>query len=263
MKEDVINLGTGQMVTAYLLVALSLIIINRNGIRREKDVLVASVRMSLQLMVAGLILISIMDSSSPWLSLFVLAFMEFMALFDTINPVKDKINKRMKGVIISSMLIGSISILLYFLIGIVRIKPFYDPQYLVTIGGMILGNSMTALSLTLNNMLKGVEDGREKIEGALMLGASPREAMREIIENTFDNSILPTLKKMMSMGTITLPGMMSGQILSGSSPMIAIKYQIAIMLAILASATVCVFLLLNFGYKCFFNDQDQLVDLVD
>lgn len=91
-----------------------------------------------------------------------------------------------------------------------------------------------------------------------MLGASPKQAMDKIIQNAFDTAITPTLNSIKNMGIISLPGMMTGQILGGVSPMIAIRYQIAIMTAIMSSATVCVFIFLQLGYKNFFNDQQQL-----
>ncbi|MDU0894654.1 MAG: ABC transporter permease, partial [Anaerococcus sp.] len=76
---------------------------------------------------------------------------------------------------------------------------------------------------------------------------------------SFDTAIIPTINKIKNIGIITLPGMMSGQILSGISPLVAIKYQIAIMTAILSAVTISVFLFLRLGYKKFFNKQYQLI----
>lgn len=140
----------------------------------------------------------------------------------------------------------------------VRPEPIYNPQYLIPLGGMIIGNSMTGINLALNQMLSSIENNSTSIEGSLMLGASPKQAMDKIIQNAFDTAITPTLNSIKNMGIISLPGMMTGQILGGVSPMIAIRYQIAIMTAIMSSATVCVFIFLQLGYKNFFNDQQQL-----
>ena len=124
---------------------------------------------------------------------------------------------------------------------------------------MIIGNSMTGINLALNQMLESIENNRSSIEGSLMLGASPRMAMDKIIQNAFDTAITPTLNSIKNMGIISLPGMMTGQILGGVSPLIAIRYQIAIMTAIMSSVAICVFIFLRLGYKNFFNNQKQLV----
>lgn len=85
-------------------------------------------------------------------------------------------------------------------------------------------------------------------------------ATRDIINSTFDGAIMPTINSMLGMGIVFLPGMMTGQILSGIAPTTAIAYQIAIMLGILGSVSLSVILMLILGYRTFFNEQDQLVD---
>ena len=91
-----------------------------------------------------------------------------------------------------------------------------------------------------------------------MLGATPKMAAKQIVDNAFDSAILPTINSMVGMGIVFLPGMMTGQILSGTSPVTAINYQIAIMLGVLGSVSLTVILFVQLGYKTFFNDQDQL-----
>ena len=118
---------------------------------------------------------------------------------------------------------------------------------------------MTGINLTLNQMQTAIEDKRVNIEGSLMLGATPRMAMDKIIQDAFDTAITPTLNSIKNMGIISLPGMMTGQILGGVSPLIAIRYQIAIMTAVMSSVTICVFIFLRLGYKKFFNEEDQLI----
>lgn len=165
----------------------------------------------------------------------------------------------MIGAISVSLLMGSIFTLIFFLVVVVRPTPIYDPQYLIPLGGMIIGNSMIGINLALNQILKSIDTNRVNIEGSLMLGATPRMAMDKIIQDAFDTAITPSLNNIKNMGIINLPGMMTGQILSGVSPLIAIKYQIAIMTAILSSVTICVFFFLRLGYKKFFNEQGQLI----
>ena len=124
---------------------------------------------------------------------------------------------------------------------------------------MLIGNSMTGVSLAVMRLTDGMNTNRALVEGALILGAKPKVAARKIVNDTFDSAILPTINSMIGMGIVFLPGMMSGQILSGISPVTAIAYQIAIMLGILGSVSLTVVLFVQLGYKTFFNDQSQLI----
>uniref|UniRef100_UPI0031593ACC ABC transporter permease n=1 Tax=Caloramator sp. Dgby_cultured_2 TaxID=3029174 RepID=UPI0031593ACC len=157
------------------------------------------------------------------------------------------------------MVIGSLLSLLYFLFIIIRISPWYDPRYFIPIAGMLIGNSMTGVALGVNRLVDDIKKRKDEIEMALMLGATPKMAVKEIIDNTFDSAILPTINSMVGMGIVFLPGMMTGQILSGTSPLTAIKYQIAIMLGILGCVAITVIMFLQLGYKTYFNEEAQLI----
>jgi putative ABC transport system permease protein len=105
----------------------------------------------------------------------------------------------------------------------------------------------------------GINTQKNKVETALMLGATPKAAVKSIADKAFDAAIMPTINSMLGMGIIFLPGMMTGQILAGASPLIAIKYQIAIMMGIFGSVSLTVILFIQLGYKTFFNKEDQLI----
>lgn len=117
---------------------------------------------------------------------------------------------------------------------------------------------MTGISLGVKSLLEGMTTQKALVEEALILGATPQAATRKIINSTFDVAIMPTIQSMVGMGIVFLPGMMTGQILSGTSPTTAIAYQIAIMFGILGAVALTVILLLQLGYRTFFNKEDQL-----
>lgn len=261
MSESVMNISNSQLMLTYLFALIAMLITSFNGINRNKDIVVGTLRMTVQLFIAGFILVYIFDSASFILSALMIVVMEFFAIFNIITNKKGKLNSGLKRTLILAQVIGTIFTLAFFLIIVVRPKPIYNPQYLIPLGGMIIGNSMTGINLALNQMLESIENNRSSIEGSLMLGASPRMAMDKIIQNAFDTAITPTLNSIKNMGIISLPGMMTGQILGGVSPLIAIRYQIAIMTAIMSSVAICVFIFLHLGYKNFFNDQKQLVKI--
>lgn len=259
MNESVMNISNSQLMLTYLFALIAMLITSFNGINRNKDIVVGTLRMTVQLFIAGFILVYIFDSASFILSALMVLVMEFFAIFNIVTNKKGKLNSGLKRTLVLAQVIGTIFTLAFFLIIVVRPKPIYNPQYLIPLGGMIIGNSMTGINLALNQMLNSIENNRSGIEGSLMLGASPRMAMDKIIQNAFDTAITPTLNSIKNMGIISLPGMMTGQILGGVSPLIAIRYQIAIMTAIMSSVAICVFIFLHLGYKKFFNDQKQLV----
>ena len=165
----------------------------------------------------------------------------------------------MKKVIALSMSAGTIAPLLFFLFVVVQIEPWYAPQYFIPIAGMLVGNSMTGISLGVKTLIEGMTTQKALVEEALILGATPKSATKHIIDSTFDAAIMPTINSMIGMGIVFLPGMMTGQILSGISPITAIAYQIAIMLGILGAVALSTILMLHLGYRTFFNREAQLV----
>lgn len=256
--NGIINLHFWQMIAAYIFVLMVIVIVKLKGIPREKEILISSVRMTLQLILVGYILVYILNSPSPLYTILILSAMEAFAIYNIMKRSKTKLSKRLKKIIAFSLITGTLSCLIYFLFVVVQIFPWYNPQYFIPIAGMLIGNSMTGVSLGVVHLVDGMQARKHLVEGALMLGASPKIASKPIVDKAFDAAILPTINSMVGMGIVFLPGMMTGQILSGTSPITAISYQIAIMLGILGSVSLSVILFVQLGYKTFFNDQDQL-----
>jgi len=258
MMNGIVDLTVLQVVGAYIFVMIVLAIVRIRGIKREKEIIIASVRMTLQLILAAYVLVYIFDNPNAFITIGIILLMEAFAVYTVIKRFKDKLSKSLKIVIAFSMSVGTLLCLVYFLFVVVRISPWYDPQYFIPIAGMIIGNSMTGMSLGVNFLLEGMTTQRTLVEEALILGATPQAASSNIINNTFDAAILPTINSMVGMGIVFLPGMMTGQILSGTSPTTAIAYQIAIMFGILGAAALTVIIMLQLGYRTFFNEEDQL-----
>lgn len=214
--------------------------------------------MTIQLILTGYILVYLFKTPSPLYAILILIAMEAFSVYTIIKGTKVKLSPRLKQIIAFSMIFGTVSCLFYFLLVVVYISPWYDPRYFIPIAGMLIGNSMTGISLGVNRLVDGMQTQKYLVEGALMLGATPKMAAKHIVNNAFDSAILPTVNSMVGMGIVFLPGMMTGQILSGTSPVTAIEYQIAIMLGILGSVALTVILFVQLGYKTFFNEQQQL-----
>jgi putative ABC transport system permease protein len=141
----------------------------------------------------------------------------------------------------SSWLVAAIGLFV-----IIRIRPWYEPQYAIPILGMILGNTLTAVSLGMERMTQELMSGRNTIEMILALGGTRWEAAQSAARQAVRAGMMPTLNQMTVVGIVSLPGMMTGQVLAGENPESAVRYQIMIMFLIAAGSalgTVCAVLL--------------------
>ncbi len=258
MNNSVMNLSVLQLSIAYVFVLIMLIIFKSRGIKRERQILIASTRMTIQLTIMGYILMFVFKNPSWWLTSIMIAIMISFAIYNSINRVKYQMSKELKRIISFSMTFGALLTAVFFIVIVLNVRPWFNPQYFIPISGMIIGNSMTGIALGANKLCSSFEDKRIEIENSLMLGASPRAAAKEIVNSAFDTAILPTMNNMLTMGIVSLPGMMTGQILSGTFPITAIKYQIGIMLAILGSTAVSTVIFVTLGYRAFFTKDSRL-----
>lgn len=258
--SEIIEIGPWRLLSAYVFLALLLVLVRGQGIGKEKEIFISALRMTLQLIAMGYVLVYIFDQSRFYISVIFFFAMMFFAIRNIYARIKVPIKKKLRRVIIFSIISGTAITTVYFLLLVINIDPWYDPRYFIPIAGMIIGNSMTGISIGVERLLGDMKAKKELIEGALMLGATPRDATSNIMKDTFTSAIMPTINSMVGMGIVFLPGMMTGQILAGLSPLIAIEYQIAIMLGILGSVSITLFILTRLGYLTFFNSWSQLED---
>jgi putative ABC transport system permease protein len=142
--------------------------------------------------------------------------------------------------------------------GILRPSPWWDPQYLIPLLGMLLGNALTGISLGLDRFLTGVLRGRSQVEGLLALGASRWEAARGEIREALRVGLIPTVNSMLVMGIVSLPGMMTGQILAGAAPADAVRYQIMILFMIAACVSTATFGVTMLAYARIFTADHRI-----
>lgn len=248
-----------RMAICYLLFLASFILIFHYRLRLGKDAIISTLRMSVQLVVAGFILKYVFEFNYWYIVLFLLMFMLFFGAQTIIGRTGIKIKKTFPFLFLS-MLIGCGGTLIFFIFAVVRQSPWYDARYLIPLFGMIVGNSMNGCALAIDRYVTGIKENRDDVEAILSFGGTPFEATRDKYLKAFRSAVLPTFASMTGMGVVFLPGMMTGQILSGAQPLLAVKYQIAIMLAILASVVFSSFMILKFETGLLFNKRDQLID---
>ncbi len=257
--DSAIDFTIWQVALAYVFIAVLFVIVRIKKIPRERLVVLSAVRMTLQLIVVGYVLVYVLDNPNPWITLLIILLMLTFATFNVYQRTKPMINFSFKKLIALAMFTGIIVNLTYFMFVVLQLDPWYDPQYFIPMGGMIIGKTMTGVSLGINYLLTGMKDRQEKIEGALMLGASPKVASKSIVNEAFDQAMLPTINAMVGMGIVFLPGMMTGQIIAGQEPITAVKYQISVMLGVAGTVSITVLIFLHLAYKNFFNKREQFI----
>jgi len=253
----VVEMTIGQFAIIYLLLLVVLFIMKKAQINQTKLLLLASFRMTVQLVLAGLVLTYILGNPHP---LFTVAYILAMTTFATLRVLgKNKgINQKFK-LAIGLSLAGAGTLVVFFFVQIVVGMDFFNPQYTIPLSGMIFGNAMTGLTLALKTFRESLAAQRNRIESLLYVGVTPRKILLPFVNNALETALLPTMNSMLGMGIISLPGMMTGQILSGTLPMTAILYQIAIMIAITTVVCLSVFSALYFGYRTLYNERNQII----
>ncbi len=256
--DEIIELNLLQMLAAYLFIVFLLYVVYKQKTGLESEIGIATLRMTVQLVFVGFLLEVIFENPSLIVTLAVFFIMQGFAIYNIFGRVKVNINLQLKQIIAFAMVLGTTFSIMYFLLVVVGLKPWYEPRYFIPLGGMIIGNSMTGISLGAERLISGFKNNIDRVEGALMLGATVEAAARPMVTDAFKAAIIPTINSMMGMGIVFLPGMMTGQILAGLSPVTAISYQIAIMLGITGSVALTVYILTELGYRTFFNADSQV-----
>ena len=161
-------------------------------------------------------------------------------------------------ILAGSLLIIVFIVVLLILQFILHTKPWYYPYAMIPIAGMIIGNGLNSATLTVNRFIGEINHREKEIEMLLSLGAPPRAAIQDALRESVKAALLPNVNAMMTVGLVQLPGVMTGQILSGIDPLIAVRYQIMIMYMWVTTATMMNILVLALVYRRFFTPQWQL-----
>ena len=252
MMNDVINIPIWRLSFCYGLFFLVYVLVWMKHLNLSKDLLFSMVRMTVQLTLMGLVLTRIFQIES-WLLISLLYLTMLFFAMQTIVRRSGITFPNIHRLLFISLLGGAGTVFLFFIFFVVNSEPWYNPRYFIPIGGMILGNSMNGSALALERFYDDVHVRRREIETLIALGATAREAAGSSFRKAYRAALLPMMMSMSGMGLVFLPGMMTGQILGGSPPLIAIKYQIAIMSAIMGSLAFTTYLILSLEYHQFFD----------
>ncbi|MFV1963922.1 MAG: iron export ABC transporter permease subunit FetB [Pirellulaceae bacterium] len=258
MHSEAVELDFWQIGVAASLVLVNGLISLFLRLGLERRLLVAAVRTVVQLLLIGVVLEWIFADQS-WLV--ILGWMFVMTLIAGGSAAR-RAGHGYAGIGLDSLIsIWSSSwlILAVALLAIVRPKVWYMPQYSIPILGMILGNTLNGISLGLDRLGEELHGKRDRVETLLALGATRWEAAREPIQQAIRTGMIPVINAMMVVGLVSLPGMMTGQILAGAEPFQAVMYQIVIMFLIAAGTSTGATMAILLAYLRLFNHDHQFL----
>jgi putative ABC transport system permease protein len=214
--------------------------------------------MVLQLLFVGYYLEYLFKFDNPWVNAAWILVMVMVADYATIDRSDLKRKSSVLLPVFVATLLGIVVIDFFFLEFVIRLPKFLAAQYTIPITGMVLGNCLRSNVIGINAFYYGLDEHKERYQFYLGCGATRTEALQPFISKALQKSANPTLASMATIGLVALPGMMTGQILGGNSPIIAIKYQIMIMVAIFSGTILSVFLGIIITNRFVFKDTDML-----
>lgn len=185
----------------------------------SKEILYATLRMVSQLFIIGYLLVYIFNSKNELFGFLVIAFMISVSSWIALRNIKEKSLQIYQDILLSIFIGGTLNLLLV-LYGVIDLEPLYQPRFIIPLAGMIYANAMNAISLASERF----EDEKK------------RESIAVARAKALKSSLIPQINSFFAVGLVSLPGMMTGQILSGVDPIIAVRYQIVVMAMVLGSA---------------------------
>ena len=225
-----IALGTFDLSVAAALVLLSAGLSMALHLGVHRQLLWAGGRMVVQLLLVGLVLRFVFRAESPWVTSAIVLLMIGAAAREVgarpAQRLRGAAMYRIGGVVVGASSIATVAIAL---LTAIRPSPWFDPRYAIPLMGIVLGTVLNAASIGLDSFLGALVTGRAAIEARLALGATAREAFAPLVSSAIRRGLIPLINQMSAAGIITLPGVMTGQLLAGVDPVEAVKYQILLL----------------------------------
>jgi putative ABC transport system permease protein len=231
---ELIELGPAQLAIAALLVVAAGVVSLVLQLGVERRLGIAAVRTVIQLGLLGLVLERVFSLRHPLLVVGLLILMTIFAAREAVSRTA----RRYRGILLDAWLTMAVSC---FAVGgvvtavVVGVEPWYEPQYVIPLLGMILGNALTGISLGLDRFLDFLDVRSAEVELRIAFGATRREALARPLRDAIRTGMIPIINSMAAAGIVSLPGMMTGQILAGSPPMQAVAYQIVVLFMLAAA----------------------------
>jgi putative ABC transport system permease protein len=257
MSEPILTLSFFQLSLTSILVLMVIGLSFYEKLRLEKDYLIGVVRTFAQLFLVGYILEYLFAVNRWYLVLCALGIMIGAACQAGVGRLKWK-EGRLYALMGVSLLLGAGVTIFVVTEIVIQVDPWYHPRYLIPLAGMIIGNAMNGATLGAERFRSELVLRKNEVETLLSLGFDVRRASESARISAMSAALLPTLNSMMVVGLVSLPGMMTGQILSGTSPLIAIRYQVVVMIMISSAVMLSSFVMIRVLTRHFFTKAHQI-----
>ncbi|MGL5751310.1 MAG: ABC transporter permease [Paraclostridium sp.] len=247
-------MSTTSLIIASCLMIIPIVISSREKLGLEKEIITSVIRAVIQLVIVGYILDLVFGINNP---IIIIILIIIMCLNASLNIMKR--GKQIKNVFMISLVSiltgSSITITVLVLSGVIS----FTPDEIIPISGMIISNAMVAIGLSYRSLTTSFELRKAEVETKLSLGSTIKEASKDILRESIKLSITPTIDSAKTLGIVSLPGMMTGLILGGASPIMAVKFQIMVTFMVISSSSIAILIASYLAYKSFYNDRCQLL----
>lgn len=255
----VIAIEWPQLVLATLFIVFVGAVSLRLSLGLEKDLAISTVRTYVQLIALGLVLRAVFGIDSPLLVIGIIMVMVLVAAGTIVRRSPDA----PRGIFGSSALAMAVTgfTVTFAVTGlIVQVEPWYEPRYVIPLAGMVLGNSMTGIALTLERTFADLDARTDEVLALTALGATPWEAAHTSVRDALRAGLIPTINSMAAAGIVFIPGMMAGQILAGADPVTATGYQIVVMLMVAAATALGSVVAVLLTYRTRFSESGVFLE---
>ena len=248
-----IDVSLGQVAASLTLVALAAAVSFWWKADLERDIGIAAIRSLVQLTAIGYAIELIFEADTIWLVLTLLAVMVLFGALTARGRAK-QVPEPFAPLLIALALAGASTLGLVIALGI------FDPtpRYLVPVGGMVIGNAMTAAAVALNRLGDEIGDQRARIEATLALGATAREAAMPTVRRALRSGMITLVDSTKTTGLIFFPGTMVGMLLAGADPTDAVRLQLILLYTLLGSVAIAALVATGLAYRNFFTPAQQL-----
>ena len=245
------TVGSALLTLSLVVVAVALSLYERLDL--EKDIGIAVVRSFMQLAAIGYVIDYIFGLDNLGVVALLLASMVLFAAWTSARRVGDVPN----AFLIAAFAVGVTAVATLGVLLALGIVPA-TARYLIPLGGMVIGNSMNAASLTMTRIRDDLAEQGLKVEAALALGATSRQAVSPILRTALKRALIPLIDATKTTGIIFLPGAMVGMIIAGADPLEAVRLQIVVLYMLLGSVSIAAILVGTLSYRSFFTPRHQL-----
>jgi putative ABC transport system permease protein len=253
-----IELGLLQISLALMLMVAAIALVRWQQLGLELTLLNATGRTIFQLFAVGYLLAVVFAWRNPWSVVVVLLVMVAIATIVARNRI-DKRLSRLLPILAGALLTSTLLTLVYTTGVVIRPEVWYEPRYVIPLAGIVLGNAMTAATIAGDRLVSGLKKNQVDVETHLSLGATPEQAIAPYRQEAIKAGLIPTINAMMVVGIVKLPGIITGQLLSGADPLNAALYQMLIMFMLAFSDLLAAILVTAGIRRLFFNEAAQLV----